>query len=140
MITPRADLMPRSERPPLDISRWQWALAAIIRPLIKHRLKARYDARMKRVGLLMASVRDCRTRESLESLLGPPRYAMDGDLYSSASADGSSVMHPDTVEVYEKDGCAIELWFKNGEVSSMIGMPYPTSWEIVTGAINRHAR
>jgi hypothetical protein len=94
MITPRPDLTPRSERPPLDIGRWQWALAPIIGPLIKHRLKARYDARMKRVEALMASIRDCKSRESLESLLGPPRYAMEGHQYFGPSADGSFVMHP----------------------------------------------
>ena len=135
MITPRPDLTLRSERPPFDIRRWQWTLAAIIRPFIKHRLKRRYDARMERVVSLIASVRNCNTRESLESLLGPPRYAMDGRLYSVASADVSNVIHPDSVEVYKKDGCAIELWFKDGEVASMIGCPSPTSWEIVAGVL-----
>ena len=140
MISPRTDLNPLSERPPIHIRRWQWVLAPIIGPLIRRRLKARYDARMGRVESLIASVRECKTRESLESLLGPPRYAMDGYLYSTVSADGSIITHADTVEVYEKDGCAIELWFKDGKMSSMIGTAAcPTSWDIVTGAINGNA-
>ncbi len=138
MITPRPDLHLRSERPRPDIPRWQWALAPIIGPLVRRRLEARFDARWERVEPLMASIRDCKTRESLESLLGPPRYGMDGHPYSTTSADGSDVTHPDTVEVYEKDGCLIELWFKDGRIWCVTAAPSPTGWEMVTGALKRH--
>jgi hypothetical protein len=83
----------------------------------------------------MSSLHECTTRESLEALLGPPRYAMEGHLYSSDATDESRAAHPDVVEVYEKDGCLIELWFKDGKVSAMTGKACLTSWEIVTGAI-----
>lgn len=134
MITPRPEFSPRTVRPPINTSRWQWGVAAIIGPFIKHRLKARHDARQNRVKSLMAFDRDCNTRESLESFLGPPLYAMEGYAYSTISADGSNVTHPDVVEVYEKDGCLIELGFKDGTLSLVVGAVHPTSWEAVTGA------
>lgn len=135
MITPRPHLTPRKDRPPIVTYRWQWVVARIVTPFIKHRFKARYDARWQRVSSLMASIGECKTRESLESLLGPPRYALDGQSNSTLSADGSSVTHPDIVEVYEKDGCLIDLRFESGRIESIIGVPAPTIWEILTGAI-----
>lgn len=81
--------------------------------------------------MLLAEVRNCGTRESLEAILGPPRYAMSGHGYATISADGSQVIRPDFVEVYEIDGCVIELHFKDGRLSASSGWPQPTSWEVV---------
>ena len=87
----------------------------------------------------MSAACRCATRESLELLLGPPCYALEGHLYSIASTTERQAVHPEVVEVYEKDGCSIELFFNDGQMSSMIAMAYPTSWELATDALGTNA-
>ncbi len=119
MIAPKSNLAPRSERPALDFRR-SWRLQ---RPIPRRRIKAQFDARVERVRTLIESARKCETRESLESLLGSPVYAMQGQLY------GYQALRPDVVEVYQKDGCTIDLWFKDGKICLMSGAPSPTMWD-----------
>ena len=46
------------------------------------------------------------------------------------------ISRADVVEVYERDGCMIEVWFKNGALMTMTGMAFPTDWEFPSGAIH----
>jgi hypothetical protein len=135
MITPRPDLKPISELPPLNIPSWKWTVGRFVAPLVRRRLKSHYDARMKHAATLMSSLRACTTREALESLLAPPQYAVDARLYACALEGGES-HDPDTVEIYLKDGCTFQLHFKNGTLISYTASAFPTIWEIATGAIN----
>lgn len=140
MIAPRADLELRSERPAMRTPVFHFLVGRMAARLIRRRMTARADARMDHVRSLLVKVRECQTRESLEVLLGPPRYAMSGERYSSASADRSVVLRPDVVEVYEKDGCAIELWFNKREISCVTGWPLWTTWENIAVATDRNLR
>jgi len=59
---------------------------------------------------------------------------MLGDHYGT-SASGS-YLRPDIVEVYIRDGCMIEIWFKDGALMAMTGVAFPTDWESISGAAN----
>ena len=144
MIAPRTDVELRSMPPAAPIPAFHFLIGWIIAPLTRRRMAARAEARMERVSAIEIKVRECQTRESLESLLGPPRYAMSGDAYSSISADQSNVLRPDLVEVYNSDGCIIALQFKGGRITSATGWPAYTTWEKIAlatdGKLRRQAR
>jgi hypothetical protein len=120
MILPRPGLVLRSEMAPLGVRWWHRRLGRMVRPLLRSHLRARHDARMEHVGLLIQAVQKCNTRESLESLLGTPSYAMDGNAQKA-----------DVVEYYYKDGCMIGLCFMDGSMTSIFGTAHPTPWEVV---------
>lgn len=82
---------------------------------------------------------ECKSRDQLENLLGRPRYALDGTLYSRIPTDSGNLEQPEIVEVYELDNCGIELMFRNDRMIGMFGIPMPTSWEIVCNALPESA-
>ncbi len=82
---------------------------------------------------------ECEDRNQLEGLLGAPRYAMQGTSYGTANSDHEPLSRPDVVEVYEHDGCMIEVWFKDDAMMSMYAFAFPTSWEVVAGALDANS-
>ncbi|TWU43550.1 hypothetical protein Q31b_25910 [Novipirellula aureliae] len=135
MIEPRSDLSPRSERPPLDAPFWMHAVVPFA-SLFAKRLRRQYDVRVERSGLLLQSALECANRQQLEELLGQPRYAMLGDHYGTSDSVDGPISGPDLVEIYERDGCMVEVWFKDGKWMTMNGMAFPTNWEFLSGAMN----
>ncbi|MCS7468217.1 hypothetical protein NZK35_16315 [Stieleria sp. ICT_E10.1] len=138
MIEPRPDLRPRSERPPLEFPFWMHAVAPVA-SLFAERLRRQYDGRVKTSGLLLQSALECANRQQLEELIGQPRYAMLGDHYGTSDSMDGPITRPDVVEVYERDGCMVEVWFKDGKLMTMNGMAFPTDWEFISGAMNASA-
>ena len=94
---------------------------------------------MNRLQEVLKLARDCQSREELEALMGKPRYALDGNLYSKVPMASGDFVQPDVVEVYELDNCGIELMFNDGKFIGMLGMPLPTTWEIALHAIPEHS-
>lgn len=136
MIEPRFDMNLRTERPELSVARWQWLLQPVARMLLRRRLRDQYDRRAKDAALLLRSALKCENRAELEQLLGRPRYAMQGTHYGTADTPDDELVQPDLVEVYERNGCMIEIWFKDGAMMTMHGLAMPTSWQFVAGALD----
>jgi hypothetical protein len=86
----------------------------------------------------MAATRECKQRDELEQVLGTPKYAMKGELYTTTMPDGS-VHCPDVVEVYERDGCIMECCFSDGVVESVIGYVPWTRWELAARSTSNSA-
>ncbi len=84
-----------------------------------------------RVKAIMEQVSRCADRDELERALGKPKYAIRGKNYGRAvNPDGSTTVC-DVVECYETRGCWIDVEFTNGRVSSVIGVPKPTAWQLL---------
>lgn len=97
------------------------------------RSKSRDDSNLDaELRALLSTVNDCGDRDALERLLGPPSYAMTGELYGQTDADGTE-LHPDFVECYARGRINIELWFRNNTVWQTIGYVMPTPWDFVCG-------
>lgn len=69
------------------------------------------DARLRE---LSDEIARCEERKQLEALLGEPRYAIRGDLFSQTK--NGITTSPDVVEHYAVDGCQFDLWFENGRM------------------------
>ena len=82
---------------------------------------------------------DCTSRHEIEALIGTPKYALDGNLYSKIPNDSGNLVQPEFVEVYELKNYGIELMFNNGRMFGMLGIPMPTGWEIASDALPRNA-
>jgi hypothetical protein len=112
----------------------------MIAPLTRRRMAARAEARMDRLKAIEAKVCECQTRESLESLLGPPRYALRGDSGYFVPIGQSVNLRPDVIEVYESDDCTVTLQFKGGEITSVTSYPVYATWERIAVATDRNLR
>lgn len=135
MIEPSGNLVPLSSRPPIQTPAWQRCVGAIASPFVRRSIQSNYPNRLNRLSEVLGLARQCNTRDELESLLGPPKYVLDGNSYSSIPTDTNRQQQPELVEVYELDNCGIELMFRDGRMIEMIGIPMPTNWEIATGAL-----
>jgi len=107
VIEPAADLPLLTTRPsPIPPPWWIGFCCAVAGPLVDRWLKAREVRLQSRASELLVESRRCATRTELESILGPPEYRLEGHLF----ALGNEI--PDFVESYARDGCRIELWFR----------------------------
>jgi hypothetical protein len=87
-----------------------------------------------RVNEKLAAVAECRRRDELEQILGPPLYAVNGENAGVVRPDGSQDS-PDLIECYESEGCCIDLWFKDDRLIDMSGFVKPTVWDM---ALTQH--
>jgi hypothetical protein len=132
MIAPRDDLEPRSERPRLKIG-WHVKLCGrffrrFLKPWRDHVQMRLQDE----LPALVEVAQRCQTRAELEEVFGPPKYAMRGELYGIEPPHGDNSQAPDSVECYEKDSLAVELWFKDGEYWQAIGFVPASAWDVVS--------
>jgi hypothetical protein len=130
MIVPCPGLELRTERPGLRI-RWPVRVCGRyfrrwLRPW-RERIRLRNDARLSQ---LMRKVSECKSRADLESLLGPPKYGVQGAGYGSKTP-GCAIQRPDSVEYYEQEGLDIRLWFKDGKLWQIGGSPKLIDWDVV---------
>ena len=135
-VEPRCELPLRSMRPPLGVTWWQRMLSPIARLLWQRTRRAEYDARAQHAARLVREVADCNSRSEIESLLGPPRYALEGTHFSAWSASVNEKRVPDRVEVYEHDGCTIDIWYDGSKAIFMTGAAMPDVWDLVCGALD----
>ena len=80
----------------------------------------------------MDRVQACSDRKELIGVLGPPKYAMSGEHFGSIESGGEWI-RPDRVECYEKDGCTIDICFRDAKLMMIIGVVKMSPWEIVGG-------
>jgi hypothetical protein len=96
----------------------------VARPLIRWSLRIR-EARLEgKVRALLDEVRRCQTRVDLERLLGPPQYALAGCGFRAGAVS------PDSVESYAKNGCRIEVLFREGRLWAVTGSADYSAWMI----------
>ena len=71
--------------------------------------------RAERLKRTLCAVKQCRSREELERLLGPPQYALNPSLYLITTPDGQT-QRPEHVEVDIAAGCVYDVtFFSNAE-------------------------
>ena len=110
MIEPTRNLQPLAERPQIGPAPIYVRIACKLAPALVQRWLNRRDERLQaRLGELINLAMRCESRAELERILGTPVYALAGHLFSS-NGEG-----PDSVECYAKDGCELEVWFRNGK-------------------------
>src|SRR5262245_56726239 len=110
MVTPKPDVPLLSGRPAFNYPRWIRFLGFLAGRLVRP-LRRRTRERAERLlSQLMRGAGRCDNRSELECFLGPPRYVLVGELFSSRSPDGT-VCVPDRVESYAKGDCVVEIWF-----------------------------
>ena len=136
-VEPRRDLPLRLMRPPLRVTRWQRMLSPLARLLWKSKRRAEYDARAQHASALIREVQKCHSRAEIESLLGPPRYALEGTHFSAWGETVHARRVPDRVEVYEHAGCTIDIWYDCSKVIFMTGAAMPDAWDVVSGALDQ---
>ena len=117
---PRLQSRPHAKPVPL----WVALACAIAGPLVDQYLKRRDARLLSRSGELMEKVRGCVTRAEVLAILGKPRYCLSGDLYQVENKK------PDSVECYVKDGCTIELLFRQGQLWQLTGAPDLSVWKV----------
>lgn len=125
MVEPQHQLRLRSERPQICVAWWQRLLAAFNQHPNQDTRRREYDHRLECAGRMLQTALRCEDRQQLEELVGAPRYAMDGAHYVTSQGEGEGTTHPDTVEVYERDGCLVEIWFKDGAMVTGTASPSP---------------
>ena len=125
VIEPVADLLLLTSRPPGRPAPWWIRFScAVAGPLVDRWLKKREDRLQSRVSELLVESRGCATRTELESDLGPPEYDLEGRLFAS----GDEI--PDFVESYARDGCRIELWYRQSRHLLSTGNVDLSPWQI----------
>jgi hypothetical protein len=94
MIEPKPGLVQFTEHPTIVVPRWIRRVCFFARPILSRWSKKRDSRLCDRARALMGKCRQYKTREELESLLGPPRYSLTGH---AGSVDGEV---PDLIEYY----------------------------------------
>lgn len=94
---------------------------------------------MNRMREILNRAHECTSREEIKALMGTPKYALAGNLYSKIPNDSGNLEQPEIVEVYELNNYGIELMFNNGRMIGMLGIPMPTGWEIASDALPGNA-
>ena len=135
MIEPAGNLTVLDHRPPIRAPIWQRCIAQVASPFIRQRIQKNRPDQLTRLREVLALARECQSREAVEALMGKPKYALNGSLYSKVPMASGDFAQPDVVEVYELDDCGIELMFSDGSFIGMLGMPMPSTWEIAVGAL-----
>jgi hypothetical protein len=125
MIAPAENCVLLNHRPQLGtVPRHVRMCCRLFPSLVKSCLSRRHDRLFPRLGSLMERARRCQDRQQLEELLGPPRYALPGESYKVGEES------PDLVECYSRDGCHIDVLFRDGGRWEQVGLVTPCAWDI----------
>ena len=135
MIEPAVNLIPIRSRPPFQVPFWQRCIGLVASPFIRKRIENNRPNRMMRMQEILALAHAFQSHDELEAVMGAPKYALDGNLYSRIPTESGNLKQPEIVEVYERNNYGIELLFNNGRMIGMLGIPMPTSWEIASDAL-----
>lgn len=103
----------------------------LFRRLIKSWRERNNSKLQGELSSLLKSVSLCKTRRELEELLGLPKYAMPGELFSIKPVPGDKEKQADIAECYEVGQLAVDLVFKDGRIRSMYGYVKPNRWDVV---------
>lgn len=130
VLQPAADLPILRGRPPLRPQSKYFVRLCILllRPLVVLWLIPRQSVLENRVNDKLNRIGDHPSRETLEQVLGKPRYAVGGDVVDSPDA-------PDLIECYESEGCCIDLWFTNDRLVDITGFVKPSDWDLVLSGV-----
>jgi hypothetical protein len=132
MVTPKPDMPLLRERPVFRYPGWIRLFGRLAGPVVRP-LRRRTRERAERLlSQLMRAAGTCESRTELERFLGPPRYVLVGDLFSSQAPDGK-VLVPDKVESYAKGDCVVEIWFRGERVDSITGFVQWSPWDLASG-------
>jgi hypothetical protein len=132
-ITPSKHLELLTERPPFRLNVLVRMLRLAPSPFrrLLRRLSCRDNESLNgKLSSLLDDVSKCANRRQLESLLGPPAYAMAGEQAGMTTASGKT-LHPDCIECYIIGRFCIELWFREGQVWQTVGALMPSAWDFV---------
>ena len=130
-LQPAAHLPILRGRPPLrPQSKYFVRLCVLLlRPLVVLWLIFRQRMLENRVNDKLNRIGDYPNRETLEQVLGKPRYAVSGE------ACDDTPDPPDLIECYESEGCCVDLWFKNDALIDITGFVKPSDWDLVLSGI-----
>ena len=126
VLQPAADLPILRGRPPLrpQSKCFVRLCVLLLRPLVVLWLIFWQRALENRVNDKLNEIGDHPSRETLEQVLGKPRYAVSGEVCDMPNA-------PDLIECYESESCCIDLWFKDDRVVDITGFVKPSDWDLV---------
>ena len=132
-IAPRQGLVCRQERPAAEPVPWYVrAVSAVLRPAVLPLVRRAYRRAEARVSELCRSAGKCASREELELLLGPPKYAMAGNGFESTGPDGSTCS-PECVETYVRDRIVLDLWFHANGTRGLSAFVLWSPWDLAVG-------
>ena len=127
----RHDTIRVEELPPVKISWWCVACCRLFRVLVERILRLLRFRAYKRLSKILDEL-----QERGKSILGNPRYILDGSGYENTSQDGKTVT-PDYAEIYIHNGCRIDMLYLNGEHIGTCGTPLMYQWDAVCDELRR---
>lgn len=125
---PRLLVRPPLKSPPALCEIVIQVFGGLIRPLYVRR----WQRRVQRCHELQKAIGNCSSRDTLEALIGRPRYSLDGTGFRMSHPDSDAIV-PDFVEVYQTRGCQVDLWFERGVGTLKLVMPEVTWWDLILG-------
>jgi tetratricopeptide (TPR) repeat protein len=127
----RHDTIRVEELPPVKISWWCVACCHLFRVLVERILRLLRFRAYKRLRRILDEL-----QKKGKSILGKPRYILDGSGYETSLEDGKRVT-PDYVEIYIQNGCRIDMLYLNGEHIGTSGAPLMYQWDAVCYELRR---
>ena len=132
-ISPQQGLACRQARPTAEPVAWYVrAVSAVLRPVVLPLARRAYRRAEARRGELFKRACECTSREELETLLGPPTYALTGSAYRLTGPDGST-HSPERVETYARDRVAVNLLFNADGTRETIAFVLWSPWDLAVG-------
>jgi hypothetical protein len=131
MVEPDRSLPLLKERPPLGWSLLSRVAARLACRFAETQLRQWVQDRRARnealLGKLLPRVMSCVDRTELKSIVGKPRYAMEGRHF--ATIMNGERRSPDRVEHYTCQACWVDLWFVGDRLDSASGAVALNPWE-----------
>lgn len=124
MIVPDKTAPVLKEPPPLMISRWQYCLAGLFRPVLRPVWKVIYRRRDKTANAIVNRIATCDSRADLESVIGKVIYAI---LPNQNRLDEQNVAQH--IEIYKVSGCRIEIGYLSDRIVYIKGFADTTPWD-----------
>jgi len=126
IVMPAGGVPILSGRPPLrpQAGRLGRFCVLLLRPFVIVWMIFRQRMLENRVNDKLNELGDYPSRETVQSVLGGPCYAVDGK--ASELPDP-----PDLIECYESDGCCVDLWFKDDRLIDITGFVKPSDWDLL---------
>jgi hypothetical protein len=126
LIHPDYSLPLLEERPALSIPGWIRLTALLFKGIIRWWFIRRHTRLESQMITLLGTIKNCRDRQELETLIGKPLYALSGCLYRL----GDTI--PDRVEIYNHSEFQIEVFFEEENHTSSSIYLFPGAWSIAT--------
>ena len=76
---------------------------------------------------LCNEVSRCQNRDELERRFGKPLFNLSGK--------GFGPPEPDTIEFYTAKDCTIMIYFRDGKLSSLVGVVSTTAFDVAAGVL-----